>query len=289
MMKIPVESLCAEPETVADLEPDDILELMALVRPLVEEEPQLLRNDAASYLVVGDLHGNFEALTSIVSTWQHYSDALLIFLGDYVDRGDEQLETINYVLALKSVYPRSIFLLRGNHETPMVNSYYGFSHVCEQTFGERAKRMYNEYNILFSYFSIACIAHENIFLVHGGIPRDLPTLDYINTQEKGDLHAENDILGQMLWNDPTLQYQGFVTNWKRGIHYEFGEQAFSEFIENHRLEMVIRGHEVFPSGYKYFFHDRLLSIFSSPGYRGSCEAKIASIDEGTVSLLDVTP
>lgn len=286
-MEFPPDSYLEDPDSISGLEPDDMLELIAHVRPLVEKEPQLTQTDNPRGIIVGDLHGNFSAAHTIVNTWQHYSDTLLIFLGDYVDRGDEQLETINYVLALKSVYPDTVFLLRGNHETPLVNSYYGFSHVCEQTFGERAKRIYNEYNILFSYFSAAHLFSQDIFLVHGGIPRGLPALQYLNTIEKGDLNAENEILGQLLWNDPTTQYREFVTNWKRGIHYEFGEKVFSDFLGNHSLTMVIRGHEVFPSGYKYFFNDRLLSIFSSPGYRGSCEAKIAYLEEGTVSLLEV--
>jgi diadenosine tetraphosphatase ApaH/serine/threonine PP2A family protein phosphatase len=287
-MGFPADSYLEDPDSVSDLEVVDILELISRVRPLVEEEPLLLKSDASSVYVVGDLHGNFEALKFVVDTWRQDPHALVVFLGDYVDRGDQQLETINYVLVLKLLYPEGVYLLRGNHETPQVNSYYGFSHVCGETFGERAKRMYNEYNILFSYLSVAFLVSREILLVHGGIPRGLPSLEYINTLEKGDLNAEDEILGQMLWNDPTQKYQEFVTNWKRGIHYEFGETVFSDFLERTGVKMVIRGHEVFPGGYKYFFGQRLLSIFSSPGNRGSCEAKMARIEDGTVSLLDIT-
>ena len=287
MMEFTPDSYLDDPDSIADLEPADIVEIISRVRLLVEEEPLLIQNDTSPVHVVGDLHGNFEAAKFVVNAWGEDAQGLLIFLGDYVDRGDQQLETINFMLVLKLLYPEGVYLLRGNHETPQVNSYYGFSHVCGQTFGERAKRMYNEYNILFSYFSAAFLVSQEIFLVHGGIPRGLPSLEYINTLEKGDLNAENDILGQMLWNDPTSKYREFVTNWKRGIHYEFGEKVFSDFLERTGVKMVIRGHEVFPAGYKYFFGDRLLSLFSSPGSRGSCEAKMARIDNGTVSLVDI--
>lgn len=279
------ESLITDPDTVSQLTSTDIMELIAAVRPVVEKEDNLLRASAEKVLVVGDVHGNFKAVQYIQTLWKEKGN--LVFLGDYVDRGTQQLETINFLLALKLVYPQRVFLLRGNHETPSVNSFYGFSSVCVKTFGKKAKRMYNEYNILFSYFSPAYL-YKQILCLHGGIPQGLDNLEAITALPKGDLDADNDILGQMLWNDPSEYHQGFQPNWERGIHYTFGKKAFSEFLSIHQLAMVIRAHEVFYEGYKYFFDRKLLSIFSSPNYRMDNEAKIARISEkGEVDLLDV--
>lgn len=44
-----------------------------------------------------------------------------MFLGDYIDRGKMNMEVILLLLAFKVKYPETFFLLRGNHETQLVN------------------------------------------------------------------------------------------------------------------------------------------------------------------------
>ncbi|MBU7037285.1 MAG: metallophosphoesterase [Theionarchaea archaeon] len=277
----------AEPDSFMTTTVPQMRELIQKVRPLVENEPSLIKVEAGPSYVVGDLHGDFEALKYIYRVWKKKKAANIIFLGDYVDRGSQQLETINFVLAMKVLFPDRVFLLRGNHETPSVNSYYGFSSACRERFQLQAKKMYNEYNVLFSYFSPALL-FKRILLLHGGIPKGISRLQEIADLKKGDLNVDTMILGQILWNDPSERHPGFEFNWARGIHYTYGEKVFTDFLETHHVDGVVRGHEVFSEGYKYFFDDRLLSIFSSPDYEMGNRAKIAYLSgDGKLSLMDV--
>lgn len=84
-------------------------------------EPTLLDvtvKPTARVHVVGDIHGDFHSLMETLErTGLPSPDNLLVFTGDYVDRGSWGVEVLALVLLLKVWRPNCIFLVRGNHET----------------------------------------------------------------------------------------------------------------------------------------------------------------------------
>jgi Calcineurin-like phosphoesterase len=85
-------------------------------------------NTAAIY-VIGDLHGDVECaqqwvhrtqlINPTTKEWRNISEHL-IFLGDYIDKGIQSRQTIEYVKQLTDRYPNQVTALLGNHEIELL-------------------------------------------------------------------------------------------------------------------------------------------------------------------------
>lgn len=66
-------------------------------------------------LAVGDIHGCLDHLQRLMSRVEPTAADRVIFLGDYVDRGENSMGVLDYLIDFGRKFPKSVFL-KGNHE-----------------------------------------------------------------------------------------------------------------------------------------------------------------------------
>ena len=101
----------ARPGQFANLAEADIKWLCVTAREIFLSQPMLLELEAP-IKICGDVHGQFFDLLRLFDYGGLPGSANYLFLGDYVDRGRQSLETICLLFAYKIKYPENFFLLR---------------------------------------------------------------------------------------------------------------------------------------------------------------------------------
>ncbi|MDW8043325.1 MAG: metallophosphoesterase [Nitrososphaerota archaeon] len=239
-------------------------ELRALVeeaKGVLSAEPAVLRVDVGKVLVIGDLHGDLESLESSLELVDRYD--VLIFLGDFVDRGPHQLEVLAELMRAKVEFRDRVLLIRGNHETAQMNYAYGFYHVVARRFGAGAYGLVAE---LFSELPIFAVVNGETMAVHGGIPRGVRSVGELMGVRKQGEDLEDDVVVQMLWNDPDESIEDFGPSWRGPGIYTYGRRAVASFLSASGLKRIVRAHEPDPDGLRYSFGGSVITVFSCRHY-----------------------
>ena len=150
--------------------------------------------DAAPFrriLAVGDIHGNWDRLRSLLHRMDYRAeDDLLVFLGDYIYRGECSAECLACVMELAEQSPH-VIALTGNHEAMMLNYFenhsirepmdeaHGWLHSGGIPTFESLRRVYQKdsglYHALLSFVlslnHIAAVGTDYIFTHAGFYPK----------------------------------------------------------------------------------------------------------------------
>ena len=269
-----------------DLKVDDVVRVSACAREMLSQEPVLLELPHAAAgektVFVGDIHGQLHDLLRVLHSQKLGAGLRYVFLGDIVDRGQWSIECVTIVFLLKLCYPQSVFLLRGNHECPLINRVYGFRDECLQRYGnEDGGRVWAHVNAAFQMMPLCADVAGRIFCTHGGISKDLLKKDSLKTLNSIDRNAMLTIPSQGLacdltWADPVdpedknkRTHKRFAPS-DRGCSVVFSESVAQEFCAMHGFDFVCRAHQMVQDGYEFFANRCLVTVFSASNYCGSC-------------------
>lgn len=221
-------------------------------------------------VIISDLHGDLKGLiqildeTNFLQRMSQNKKSVLIFLGDYGDRGINSAEIYYIVLRLKLLFPEQVILMRGNHEGPedLMASPHDLPMQFRARFGEKWSDAYSKIRELFEYLYNAVFVEERYLMIHGGLPREAKALeDFAYAHIK---HPKQRLLEEMLWSDPTEMIKG-VCESPRGAGRLFGENITYEVLKRFNVKILIRGHEPCREGFKINHKGKILTIFSRKG------------------------
>ena len=238
--------------------------------------------DQTRVVLIGDIHSDFNSLSSILkklaaSNYDYFSNSVIIFCGDYCDRGRRPLETLRLLYALKFYMGERCILLKGNHEiikyscSMLRPTFYpsDTSILMNRLLTPEVNNLYYNYLSRLPYLASLSFKGKKYLICHGSIPRH-DYAGHFSEEKLGELFLPLDdtsvykaMLEQMLWGDPGDNSSAF-----RGteIRFEFSKNEFLEFMDKHGYDLMIRGHQPVDNGVMFCYNNRLISLFSTGGH-----------------------
>ena len=261
------------PNKDVDLSEAEIKFLITKTKKILLSQPIYLELESP-ITVCGDIHGQYPDLLKLFEIGGFPPEKNYIFMGDYVDRGKQSIESICLLLCYKIKYDENFFILRGNHESGSINRIYGFYDECKRRYNVK---LWKSFVDLFNCLPIAASIDDKIFIVHGGLSPELKTLDQLQKIMRPTDIPEEGLLCDILWSDPDDNADGWGNN-DRGVSVTFNEKVLKNFLDKNDLDLLCRAHQVVEEGYEFFGNRSCITVFSAPNYCGEFDNSGAIMD-----------
>lgn len=267
------ERMLYDPDRVSALTRDEIERLLEEAEKRFELDPNLIRLSSGRAIFVGDTHGDFDASKRVIASYLTPEDRV-IFLGDYVDRGPQSLENINYLLSLKLAYPENVFLLMGNHEAYAVTPFY------PADFWERLDReLHQRYASVLAKLPLAVSTENGVIALHGALP------EVANLEAIDEIRVGSEAWRQIVWGDWEQRRGAFLGDDPFTGRPQFGEDYFQEMMTRFGKDLLVRSHQ--PTAPQSMFGDRCLTIFTSCAYVAVRTIAIVDLEKRVNTVADV--
>lgn len=229
-------------------------QILARAGELFRREGRLIRLPPRTIVFVGDTHGDRDATEQVLDRFPP-AEHVLVFLGDYVDRGPDSPGNLRLLLQAKLDHPDRVFLLMGNHEAWAVTPF------SPADFWERlSPHEEKAYGEALAELPFAGYHPAGVLALHGALP-DVARLADI----------EQVCLGSAEWRTITWGDWADVPGYALGSGVSgrptFGASYFARLMSRLGVRALIRAHQ--PSAPMFLFEDRCLTLFTTHAYGGT--------------------
>ncbi|KAM8713672.1 hypothetical protein ACLKA7_013920 [Drosophila subpalustris] len=210
----------------------EVKALCAKAHEILIEEENIQRIDFPVIICV-DTHGQFFDLKELFKVGSGDArEKNYLFLGDFVGRCYNSVETFLLLLALKVRYPDRMVLIRGNHKCRQITQVYGFYDECLRKYGTAAVWRYC--TDIFDYLSLSAITDGMIFCVHAGLSPSIQYLDQIRCIDR-----KQEIKLGVVCHPVSLAIY-----------------VVSQFNRTNDVHMICQAHQLVMEGFKWHFNER---------------------------------
>ena len=268
---------------------EEIISLINEVIKIISKENSLIKIRSPCK-IFGNIYGLYTDLMRYFESFGNPSDNIqngdinvmqYIFLGDFCDRGNQSLEVILLLFALKVKYPNFIYLIRGHHEDININEFYGLGDECKEKLNEDIKSdvsVFNKINQIFDLLPFGVLVDSNILCIHGGIGSSIKTLDDISKISrpiKVSQNPENLIqlhILDLLYSEFDEEEQNLYSinesrdKNRKGCFVKYGKKILDDFCEKNNIDLIIASHKFVKEGFCTYNNDKLLNIYSCTNY-----------------------
>lgn len=174
-------------------------------------------------IAIGDVHGCAKTLKALWKKLEPFKDYVHVFVGDYIDRGPDSKEVIDFLLSVKK--ERKSVFLRGNHELMLLRALESGStenwmmnggQTTLKSYGERATMSdIPDNHIDFFKRTRLYFETDDYFFVHAGIP---PTLTIEESKEDESSHE------YFYWGREHIN--AFTPPWEKTVVFGHTPQPF---------------------------------------------------------------
>ncbi|KAF1654090.1 Serine/threonine-protein phosphatase 2B catalytic subunit gamma isoform, partial [Aptenodytes patagonicus] len=261
------------------LEEDAALKIINDGAAILRHEKTMIEVEAP-ITVCGDIHGQFFDLMKLFEVGGSPNNTRYLFLGDYVDRGYFSIECVLYLWSLKINHPKTLFLLRGNHECRHLTEYFTFKQECKYQQRKDLNILCCDqvWVLIFVPATSGIVSSGAVCVCCCSSHQHCPDFVYVFQLDRFKEPPAFGPMCDLLWSDPSEDYgnektlEHFAHNTVRGCSYFYSYPAVCEFLQNNSLLSVIRAHEAQDAGYRMYRKSQttgfpsLITIFSAPNY-----------------------
>uniref|UniRef100_A0A3Q2CS60 Serine/threonine-protein phosphatase n=1 Tax=Cyprinodon variegatus TaxID=28743 RepID=A0A3Q2CS60_CYPVA len=241
-------------------------QILVQVKDVLSKLPSLVEitiKETEKLTICGDTHGQYYDLLNIFELNGLPSETNpYLFNGDFVDRGSFSVEVILTLFGFKLLYPDHFHLLRGNHETDNMNQMYGFEGEVKAKYTAQMFQLFSE---VFQWLPLAQCINSKVLVMHGGLfSEDGVTLEDLRKIDRNRQPPDSGPMCDLLWSDPQPRNGRSIS--KRGVSCQFGPDVTQRFLEQNKLDYIVRSHEVKSEGYEVTHSEKVITVFSAPNY-----------------------